>query len=56
MDCARVPLSTTAIFNLFHLMAHKLITKILLDTEKLLFADLTKNRYNFASITLEGYC
>ena len=48
--------SVAAMFNSFHLMAHKLIIKILQPTNNVFFADLTKNRYNFDSFTPDGCC
>ena len=41
-----------AIFNLFCVLAHKVITKILWHTQKYIFADLTKNWCDFDSLAL----
>lgn len=46
----------TPIFTLFHLIAHKLITKVLFTSNNAFFADLTKYRYNFDSFALDSYC
>ena len=45
------------IFNLTHLLAQKLLTKILWHTKKkFYFASLTQNTHNFDSFTPYGYC